>query len=89
MTTRTDELTQLQRLDAFLEGEEIDLDDLRQEIIQARLRVGLPPALSVDADPDLTSDPREDVRFFIQDLMNEHAPADSERADDPRDGTNR
>lgn len=89
MTTRTDELTQLQRLDAFLEGEEIDLDDLRQEINRARLRVGLPPALPVDADPDLTSDPHEDVRFFIQDLMDEHAPADSERADDPLDGANR
>lgn len=89
MTTQTDELTQLQRLDAFLESEEIDLDDLRQEIDRARLRVGLPPALSVDADPDLTTDPREDVRFFIQDLMDEHASADSERADDPRDGANR
>ena len=51
--------------------------------------MGLPPALSVDADPDLTTDPREDVRFFIQDLMDEHASADSERADDPRDGANR
>jgi hypothetical protein len=89
VTTQTDELTQLQRLDAFLESEEIDLDDLRQEINQARLRVGLPPALSVDADPDLTTDPREDVRFFIQDLMDEHGPADSEWADDPRDGANR
>jgi len=86
VTTRTDELTQLQRLDAFLEGEEIDLDDLRQEINRARLRVGLPPARSGDADPDLTSDPREDVRVFIQDLMDEHAPADNEGADDPRDG---
>jgi hypothetical protein len=78
----------LQRLDAFLEGEEIDLDDLRQEINRARLRVGLPP-LSVDANPDLTTDPREDVRFFIQDLMDERAPADSKGADDPRDGANR
>ncbi len=43
MTTQTDELTQLQRLDAFLESEEIDLDDLRQEIDRARLRMGLPP----------------------------------------------
>ncbi len=86
MTTQTNELTQLRRLDDFLEGEEIDLDDLRQEINRARLRVGLPPALSVDADPDLTSDPREDVRVFIQDLMDEHAPADNEGADDPRDG---
>ena len=89
MTTQTNELTQLRRLDDFLEGEEIDLDDLRQEINRARLRVGLPPALSVDADPDLTSDPREDMRVFIQDLMDEHALPDSERADDPRDGTNR
>jgi hypothetical protein len=32
VTTRTNELTQLQRMDAFLESEEIDLDDLRQEI---------------------------------------------------------
>lgn len=89
MTTQTNELTQLRRLDDFLEGEEIDLGDLRQEINRARLRVGLPPALSVDADPDLTSDPREDVRFFIQDMLDERAPADSERADDPRDGANR
>jgi hypothetical protein len=89
VTTQTDELTQLQRLDAFLEGEEIDLDDLRQEIDRARLRVGLPPAPSVEADPDLTTDSREDVRFFIQDLIDEHAPADSERADDPREGANR
>ncbi len=88
MTTQTDELLQLQRLDDFLEGD-IDLDDLRQEINQARLQVGLPPSLSDDADPDLTSDPREDVRFFIQDLMDEHASADSERADDPQDGANR
>lgn len=89
MTTQTNELTQLRRLDDFLEGEEIDLDDLRQEINRARLRVGLPPALSVDADPDLTTDPREDVRFFIQDLMDEHAPDASDRADDPRDGADR
>lgn len=89
MTTRTDELTQLQRLDDFLESEEIELDDLRQEIDRARLRVGLPPALPVNADPDLTSDPREDVRVFIQDMLDERAPADSERADDPRDGANR
>jgi hypothetical protein len=26
------------------------------------------------------------VRVFIQDLMDEHAPADNEGADDPRDG---
>jgi hypothetical protein len=45
--------------------------------------------LSADADPDLTTDPREDVCFFIQDLMDERASADSEGADDPRDGTNR
>ncbi len=89
MTTQTNELTQLRRLDDFLEGEEIDLDDLRQEINRARLRVGLPPALSGDADPDLTTDPREDVRVFIQDMLDERAPADSERADDPRDGANR
>ena len=89
MTTQINELTQLRRLDAFLEGEEIDLDDLRQEINRARLRVGLPPSLSIDADPDLTSDPHEDVRSFIQDLMDEHALADSEREDDPRDGANR
>jgi len=89
VTTQTNELTQLRRLDDFLEDEEIDLDDLRQEINRARLRVGLPPSLSVDADPDLTTDPREDVRFFIQDLMDEHASADSERADDPWDGANR
>jgi hypothetical protein len=55
VTTKTNELTQLRRLDDFLESEEIDIDDLRQEIDRARLRVGLPPALSVDADPDLTS----------------------------------
>jgi hypothetical protein len=48
--------------------------------------VGLPPSLSIDTD--LTSDPHEDVRFFIQDLMDEHAPADSEGKDDPRDGAN-
>ena len=89
MTTQTNELTQLRRLDDFIEGEEIDLDDLRQEINRARLRVGLPPALPVDADPDLTSNPREDVRVFIQDMLDEHAPADSERADDPRDGASR
>ena len=89
MTTQTNELTQLRRLDDFLEGEEIDLDDLRQEINRARLRVGLPPSLSIDANPDLTSDPHEDVRFFIQDMLDERAPADSERADDPRDGANR
>jgi len=89
VTTQTNELTQLRRLDDFLEGEEIDLDDLRQEINRARLRVGLPPSLSIDADPHLTSDPREDVRFFIQDMLDERAPADSERADDPRDGANR
>jgi len=88
VTTETNELTQLQRLDDFLEGD-IDLDDLRLEFDRARLRVGLPPSLSVEADPDLTTDPREDVRLFIQDLMDEHAPADSERADDPRDGANR
>ena len=88
MTTETNELTQLQRLDDFLEGD-IDLDDLRLEFDRARLRVGLPPSLSVEADPDLTTDPREDVRLFIQDLMDEHALADSERADDPRDGANR
>jgi hypothetical protein len=88
VTTQTDELTQLQRLDAFLEGEEIDLDDLRQEINRARLRVGLPPSLSIDADPDLTSDPHEDAHFFIRDLMDEHALADSEGEDDPRDGAN-
>ena len=51
--------------------------------------MGLPPALSVDADPDLTTDPREDVLFFIQDLMDEHASAGSERADDSRDGAKR
>ncbi len=89
MTTETNGLTQLRQLDAFLEGEEVDLDDLRQEIIRARLRVGLPPSLSIDVDPDLTSDPREEMRFFIRDLMDEHAPADSEREDDPRDGGNR
>lgn len=89
MTTETSELTQLRRLDDFIEGEEIDLDDLRQEITRARLRVGLPPSLSIDANPDLTSDPHEDVRFFTQDLMDEHALADSERAADPRDGANR
>ena len=88
MTTETNELTQLQRLDDFLEGD-IDLDDLRLEINRARLQVGLPPSLSIDADPDLTSDPREEMRFFIRDLMDEHAPADSEREDDPRDGANR
>jgi hypothetical protein len=89
VTTQTDELTQLQRLDDYLESEEIDFDDLRHEINRARLRVGLPPSLSVDADPDLTTGPREDVRFFIQDLMDEYASADSERADDPQDGANR
>ena len=88
MTTQTDELMQLQRLDDFLEGD-IDLDDLRQEINQARLQVGLPPSLSDDADPDLTSDLRGDARLFIQDLMDEHASADSERADYPQDGANR
>ena len=88
MTAETNELMQLQRLDDFLEGD-IDLDDLRLEFDRARLRAGLPPSLSVDADPDLTSDPREDVRVFIQDMLDEHAPADSERADDPRDGASR
>jgi hypothetical protein len=88
VTTQTNELTQLQRLDDFLEGD-IDLDDLRQEFDRARLQAGLPAPVSADADPDLITDPREDVHFFIQDLMDEHASADSERADDPRDGASR
>jgi hypothetical protein len=88
VTTQPNELTQLQRLDDFLEGD-IDLDDLRLEFDQARLRAGLPPSLSVDADPNLTTDPREDARLFIQDLMDEHAPVDSEHIDEPRDGANR
>jgi hypothetical protein len=37
----------------------------------------------------VTSDPRDNVRFFIQDLMDEHAPTDNEGADDPRDGASR